>query len=104
MQRLYEAQNEIEAQLLIDYLASSHIPTTLRGRYLSGAAGDLSALTFPAVWVLHDADLPRAQQLLAEFQQRRSSEQAGAAWPCSGCGTLIEPSFDLCWQCGRARD
>ncbi|RMG34717.1 MAG: DUF2007 domain-containing protein [Gammaproteobacteria bacterium] len=102
MRRLYQAQDEIEAQLLSDYLAASHIPTTVLGRYQSAAAGELSALAFPSVWVLEDRDLPRARVLLAEFLQRRQGPGGAAAWHCE-CGEQIGPEFDLCWRCGRSR-
>ena len=102
MQRLYQAHNEIEAQLLCDYLTASHIAATMLGRYQSAAAGELSALNFPWVWVLEDRDLARARQLLEEFLARRDTPATGGDWQCV-CGTLVEAEFDLCWHCGRER-
>lgn len=103
MLRFYEARDELEAQLLIDYLADAHIEATVLGRYLSGAAGELSAMSFPMVWLVENQDETRAKQLLNEFLQRRQASDA-ADWVCSHCGTRIEGEFDLCWQCGVARD
>lgn len=102
MQKLYQAQDEIEAQLLRDYLAASHIPATVLGRYQAAAAGELPSLSFPWVWILEDRDLSRARALLAEFLQRRQQPDGADAWYCE-CGECIGPEFDLCWQCGRER-
>ncbi len=102
MQRLYQAQDEIEAQLLCDWLGAARIPAQVLGRYQSAAAGELPALAFPWVWVLEDRDLPRARTLLAEFLARRREAPDGPAWTCD-CGTRVEAGFDLCWRCGRER-
>lgn len=102
MHRLYQAQDEFEAQLLRDYLAASHIPATVLGRYQSAAAGELPSLGFPWVWILEDRDLARARSLLAEFLARREEPDRAVSWRCD-CGERIGPEFDLCWQCGRGR-
>jgi len=102
MQRFYQARDELEAQLLIDYLGSSHIQATMLGRYQCGAAGELSALAYPWVYLMEGRDLARAQELLAEF--RLGPAQPGLSdWDCPQCGTRIEAQFDLCWHCGVGR-
>ena len=103
MYRLYESQDVIEAQLLVDYLASSHILATLLGHYQTGAAGELSAQNFPGVWLFEARDRARAEALLQEFLQHREKSPGGEAWQCPQCGTTLEASFDLCWQCGTGR-
>lgn len=103
MHRFYQAQDEIEAQLLVDYLGASHIRATVLGRYQAGAAGELPALNFPWVWLLEARDLARARQLLEMFRQQRAGAMAQLPWVCSRCGTEIEGSFDLCWRCGAGR-
>jgi hypothetical protein len=102
MQRFYQARDELEAQLLIDYLRSSHIQATMLGRYQSGAAGELSALSYPWVYLLEGRDLARAQALLEEFRSR-PGDSALRAWDCPQCGNRIEAQFDLCWHCGTGR-
>jgi len=102
MQRLYQAQDDIDAQLVCDYLTGSHIPATVLGRYQAAAAGELPALNFPWVWVLEDRDLPRARELLRELLARRRGSTATAPWQCA-CGIEVEAEFDLCWHCGRER-
>lgn len=47
MLKFYEARDSLEARQLIDALAAHRIEATVLGEYLSGAAGELSALNFP---------------------------------------------------------
>lgn len=103
MLRFYQAEDELEAQMLIDFLQASHIRATLLGRYQSGAAGELSALNFPWVWLMEKRDEARARELLADFRQQRESGTQGTDWVCTACGTEIEAQFDLCWHCGAER-
>jgi hypothetical protein len=101
MEKLYQARDRIEAQLLKDFLASRHIKTVVQGDYLSGAAGELPALMFPVLWVLDDRDVARGRELIEEFSRLKSE---GAGWRCVDCGESNEGQFDLCWHCGSCRE
>ena len=103
MQRLYEARDSLEARMLIDHLAAWHIRAAVLGEYLSGAAGELTALNFPWVWVMEDGDLPRARQLLDDFLRRADLGPAAGAWVCLACRAEVDEGFELCWQCGARR-
>ena len=103
MQRFYQAQDELEAQLLIDFLATSHIRATILGRYQSGAAGELSAVTYPWVWLVEARDQARATELLQDFKHQQSGASGGSPWRCPACGNQVDGEFDLCWQCGAGR-
>ncbi|MGD2019438.1 MAG: DUF2007 domain-containing protein [Thiohalocapsa sp.] len=102
MQRLYQAGNRIEAQLLSDFLERHLVDNTILGDYLSGAMGELPADIYPSVCIVHDEDLDRARELLQRFldDQRREPTRS---WVCHGCGELVDGSFDLCWRCGDER-
>lgn len=103
MQRFYQARDEVEAQLLIDYLQAARIRATMLGRYQSGAAGELSALAYPWVCLIEARDQAGASSLLQDFQRQQAGEHAGPAWCCGECGARLEGQFDLCWQCGAGR-
>lgn len=103
MYRFYQAQDELEAQMLVDYLRSSHIAATVLGRFQAGAAGELSAMHFPWVWLIEARDAIRANQLLEEFKQERDGAAQQPAWTCPLCDIQVEHEFDLCWQCGAVR-
>ena len=103
MQRLYLARDRIEAQFLHDFLDRHLIETLVLGDYLAGAAGQLPADIFPAVWVLDDADLERARELLGCFLSQSKPVLEGTPWACEACGETVEGDFDRCWNCGRPR-
>lgn len=100
MQLLYQAQDALQANLLRDHLANHHIQAVVLGDYLSGAAGELSAINFPVVWLVEDRDLPRARQLLATFL---APSQPATPWRCPVCGAEVDGEFALCWQCNSPR-
>jgi hypothetical protein len=102
MQRLYQAQNRIEAQLLLDLLGRHRIDAVVLGDYLAGAAGELPADIFPTLWLIDERDHDRADQLLTQFLNPPPVPWA-EPWDCPACGERVEGDFDLCWNCGRAR-
>lgn len=101
MRKLYEAADRVEAQMLKDYLEAQGITTVLLGDYLSGAAGELPANIFPALWVVKDEQYNRARRLIEEFPASQAA-QGGAGWRCPVCGESVDPGFDICWNCGSA--
>jgi hypothetical protein len=100
MRRFYEASDRIEAQRLVDYLQDHAIPAVILGDYLNGAAGDLPANIFPAVWLVEDVHWLRASALLDEFL--RPADEADG-WVCKDCGEKVEGVFEVCWNCGGHR-
>jgi hypothetical protein len=103
MLKFYEARDSLEARQLVDALAAHHIEATVLGEYLSGAAGELSALNFPWVWLINNGDLKIAQDVLEGFLASRGSLPAKGPWVCSACGAQVDAGFEICWQCGEAR-
>jgi hypothetical protein len=103
MQQLYQAGDRIEAQLLSDFLERQHVANRIFGDYLSGAIGELPADIYPTIWVIDDADLPRARELLARFHAEIRARDGARSWVCRGCGELVDGSFDMCWRCGHER-
>jgi len=101
MRRLYEAADRFEAQRLIDLLQEHRIPAVMLGDYLSGAAGELPANIFPAVWLVEEAQWYRANTLLKEFLAAPAA--TADDWRCPGCGETVEAGFDVCWNCGTSR-
>ncbi|MDF1529465.1 MAG: DUF2007 domain-containing protein [Sedimenticola sp.] len=102
MRKLYECRDRLQAQMLLDDLESHHIEVVILGDYLTGAAGELSAIQFPVLWVVQDDDYTRGRQLIDEYLAE--SIQASAAWQCARCGELIEGGFEICWNCLSPRD
>ena len=103
MRKLYEAADRMEAQMLMDYLQEQEIPCVLLGDYLSGAAGELPANIFPTLWVIEDRHYPRARQLVREFGRGGVAETRAEPWRCPICGEMVDPGFDICWNCASPR-
>lgn len=66
MQRIYEPQDLMEAELLLGMLASEGIDAYLTGQHLAGAVGELPACGLLGVMV-EDAQAHSAQQLIAAY-------------------------------------
>jgi predicted metal-dependent HD superfamily phosphohydrolase len=64
MKQAYHAANVVDAQLLVDLLASEGISAFTQGQYLSGDVGELPAGELLRVWVA-DEDADRARAVIA---------------------------------------
>ena len=64
MKQAYQAANPVDAQLVVDLLASEGIATFIQGQYLSGAIGELPAGELLRVWVA-DEHVDRARAVIA---------------------------------------
>ncbi len=100
MKRVDNAPNLVIATLWADALNSAGIEAQVFSRYLTSIAGEVPPHeTDPAVWVMNDADLPRARQLLRELQR----PVRGRGWICPQCREHHGPQFAQCWNCGAMR-
>jgi len=66
MQRIYEARDLLEAEMLIGMLAGEGVETFLTGRHLIGAVGELPTAGLLGLMV-DDGQAERARQLIAEY-------------------------------------
>ena len=101
MRKLYECRDRLQAQMLHDALSAHHVETVILGDYLSGAAGELSALQFPVIWLVEDDDYYLARQLIGQYLEK--PVHASPPWRCDYCGESVDAGFDLCWNCSRPR-
>jgi hypothetical protein len=97
MIELFQAENRIQAQMLIDYLQEHGIETVIFNDHLSGAVGELPANIFPTLWLLEEQELSKANQLKERFLNLSPSKIA--AWRCPACGEQIDGGFEICWNC-----
>ena len=78
-------------------LESEGIPTFIRNQFASSVMGEVPFVEVcPQLYVLNEADVCRARQLVL-LQQ--SGPVPGGHWICPVCGTEIEGQFDTCWNC-----
>ena len=86
MQRIYEPQDLLEAELLLGMLASEGVEAYLAGRHLLGAVGELPALGLLGLLV-EDEEAERARRLIAAYN---------AAAPVPGDEPEEHPGTLLC--------
>jgi hypothetical protein len=101
MRRVYTSADAVQCGWLASVLETAGIRCLLRNAYLGGAAGELPVNEcWPEIWVLDDADAPRAERLLREAA---APPAAAGPWRCPACGETLEASFGQCWHCGTER-
>lgn len=98
MLKIYEAENNIDAQLVMDALQAEDLEVIIKGQLLAGAAGDLPAAGLVTLWLVHDDFEQKAKDIIAEYESNQN--HCGPAQDCSKCGEIVEGNFDSCWNCG----
>lgn len=95
MQLAYEAQNSIEAHMLLHMLEQAGLSARVDGEYLQGAIGELQAIGLVRVMV-DDADYLAARKLIEEWDQQQPKtfsqtpiDQAPRELPSSNTRQLI---------------
>lgn len=97
MQRLYAAANLPEAYIVLELLRAAGIEARVFNENAQGGLGEIPFThAYPELWVLDEADLVRARQVIAEYE--RSS--VGRDVVCAACGEQNPDSFQICWHCG----
>jgi hypothetical protein len=103
MKLLLASRTHGDLERIRDVLESAGIQCLIRGEMLTGLAGDAPPPDcIPEIWVMDDAQLDEARQILASLLSEPVS--TGPAWKCPRCGESLEPQFDSCWRCGSPRD
>ena len=99
MKRLMRSASVGEIGLVRGLVERAGIKCITKNEQLAGALGEIPFLECePELWVVHDEDLERAQQILAAHNAPAESR---AQWRCDHCGELNEGQFGACWQCGN---
>ena len=104
MQRIYSSLNLFMVENAHNLLELQGIKAEVRNSNLSGASGELPPLQCePELWLMNDADLERALQILAESGYGKDQPVVGPDWTCGHCRDVNPDSFDVCWKCGQSR-
>ena len=85
MQRVYEPENLLEAQMLVDMLAAEGIEAFIQGAHLVGAVGELPVCGLLALLVA-DEEAARARALIEAYN---SALPLDADEPSSYPGVLV---------------
>lgn len=97
MKRVFGSYNQQLVHHAKNLLEAAGIKVLVRNQYLSSAMGELPPAECEAqIWVLEDADLARAEEVL------RWKPPADPDWTCE-CGETLGAQFSQCWRCGAQR-
>lgn len=98
MKRLYVAGDHAEAYLLLGHLRAAGIEARVLNEHALGGVGEIPFThAYPELWVLQEADLGRAREIL---QAQRGPQPAGPERVCPACAEPNPPAFETCWNCG----
>ncbi len=97
MKRVFSSFNQTAVYHARNLLETEGIQTLIKNAILSSAMGELPPAECQAeLWILEDADAPRAATIL-------EATPTGPDWTCAGCGESSGPQFSHCWRCGADR-
>jgi hypothetical protein len=95
--RFCSAANLPEAHLLRALLEQAGIAARVFNEHAQGGMGEIPFMhAWPEIWLEHESDRARAEQVLAEFEHA----DRRAARTCAACGEQNPGTFDICWRCG----
>lgn len=102
MVRVYSAPTLAKVAIVQSVLETSGIACEVRNETLGSAFGELPwAECWPEVWVIDDADVERARELIAEATEPGTS--AEEPWRCRRCREEVDANLGECWSCGAER-
>ena len=93
--RVYEAQDVIEAQLVLDVLRDGGITAELRNVNLVGAYPEIPV--HPEIWLANAEEFDTARALIDKFESNRMTILDDVR--CPECGKSNPGNFELCWSC-----
>ena len=109
MKQVYNAANPVDAQLIVDLLASAGIGAFVQGQFLSGGVGELPVDELLRVWVADD-DIERAHACIADREAQeplddaldpalvRSWSRAWAGLGATGDGVALRDRMISAWS------
>jgi hypothetical protein len=97
MLRLYTAADLPEASLVVQLLARAGIAAQVLNAHAQGGLGEIPFThAWPEVWLIEDADRPRAQRVLDAWRRAPPTPPRR----CRDCGEDNPGAFETCWRCG----
>jgi hypothetical protein len=102
--KVFVAQHPTEAHLVAGLLKIHGVEAVVRGEPLFAVRGEVPVTpsTLPSVWVA-DSLVEIAREIIDNRANGAPPGRPAALWRCGGCGELVEPDFDVCWNCGASR-
>ena len=99
MKRVYTADSIAMAWHIRNVLEQHDIASTVRNDKLYSVAGELPVTEcLPEVWVSHNADAERAEQIVHDLN---FNEEELPDWKCTACSEDNAGNFTICWNCQK---
>lgn len=95
MKKICESRIAIELEMQKSLLEQAEISCQIQHAALTTLAGAVPFdQCYASLWVLNDADVARAEAILA------ASQEVGEVWICPRCGESVDAELAVCWNCG----
>ena len=101
MKKIDTFNDIVTANIYKAKLESADIEILIKNDYPPGISISLGN-QLPELWVIHDQDLMKAQEIIQQVDQPSQTNQSD--WVCKKCGEKLDAQFSECWQCGQLRD
>jgi len=103
MRKVFSSIELSETVLVRDALQHAGFEATIQNRYSGRSA--IPGFRPPAeVWIAHGQDYASARKVVVDTLATLAHESGAKPWECSSCREQNPASFELCWNCGRARN
>lgn len=100
MKKLTSSESPITINHFKNILESEDIACRIKNEHLGSIVGEMPFTeVWPELWVIHDIDYDRAQQLIDVAILDESPQRP---WRCKKCGEENEGQFAACWSCGTS--
>ncbi|MBQ4834008.1 DUF2007 domain-containing protein [Pseudoalteromonas sp. MMG010] len=93
---IYQAENQVEANIVKGLLLHEGIECQLQGEMLHGALGEIPFDQTSVSVQVYAIKERHAREILLNYQQVK---QVAPDWVCPNCNEHNGPSFDFCWSC-----
>lgn len=101
MIKVFTHENRMIVFNIKNLLHEAGIETVVMNEFAGGGVGDLAAFdTWPELWLEDETRLDDAQSILHAILEGDDNHD----WYCRGCQEKNTAAFEVCWNCGRARD
>ena len=94
----FEELGAIQAK---NWLETEGVIAGVEGGSVSTALSHIGSALSGVRLLVAEIDYDRARELLLRYGETNSP---GTSWYCGDCKETNEPSFDLCWSCGKTRE
>lgn len=102
MKKVYENLEYAMVGHMKSILESKDIRCEIRNEGGVSVAGEVPfTQVYPELWVLSNADVPKAKAFIEEFRKTLDTGPPAADWTCSSCGESVEGQFSECWNCSK---